>query len=100
MGILHTVLKVVYTLYIVPTGLGAFAGFLSIDIMSLTGQSVNRQMKDAKKWNRITHINIKFTGSQKRSVTELLRAHVERWVRRKLENQIKRFLHFLGFWDV
>ena len=51
-GILHTVLKVAYTLYIVPTGLGALAGFLSIDIMSLTGQSVNRQMKDAKKRKR------------------------------------------------
>jgi len=47
-GILHTVLKVVYTLYVVPTGLGALAGFLSIDIMSLTGQSVNRQMEDAQ----------------------------------------------------
>jgi len=44
---IHTVLKVVYTLYIVPTGLGALAGSLSIDIISLTGQSVNRQMKDA-----------------------------------------------------
>jgi len=39
--------KVVYTLYIVPTGLGVLAGLLSIDIMSLTGQSVNRRMKDA-----------------------------------------------------
>jgi hypothetical protein len=42
------VLKVVYTLYIVPTGLGTLAGFLSIDIMSLAGQSVNRQMMDAQ----------------------------------------------------
>ena len=49
MGILYIRLKVVYTLYIVPTGLAGLAGFLSIDIMSLTGQSVNRQMKDAKK---------------------------------------------------
>ena len=47
LGILHIRLKVVYTLYIVPTGLAGLAGFLSIDIMSLTGQSVNRQMKDA-----------------------------------------------------
>ena len=30
-GILHIVLKVVYTLYIVPTGLGALAGFFSIE---------------------------------------------------------------------
>jgi len=46
-GILHIVLKVVYTLYIDPTGLCTLAGFFSIDIMSLTGQSINRQIKDA-----------------------------------------------------
>jgi len=40
MGILYIRLKVVYTLYIVPTGLAGLAGFLSIDIMSLTGQSI------------------------------------------------------------
>jgi len=34
LGILHIRLKVVYTLYIVPTGLAGLAGFLSIDIMS------------------------------------------------------------------
>ena len=47
-GILHIRLKVVYTLYIVPTGLASLAGFLSIDIMSLTGQSVNVQGRTPK----------------------------------------------------
>ena len=35
--------------YFVPTGLVATVSLFSIDIMSLTGQSVNWQMKDAQK---------------------------------------------------
>ena len=47
MGILQNSLKVVYTFSISPYGTRCISKHLSIDIMSLTGQCVNCQMKDA-----------------------------------------------------
>jgi len=50
LGILNNSIKVVYTFLYRPYGTCCIGKHLSIDIVSLTGQSVNRPMKDAKNY--------------------------------------------------
>ena len=59
----HTIKSSLHFIYFVPTGLALFGGLFSIDIMSLTGQSVNWSMKDARILlfscnNRMTNIQM------------------------------------------